>query len=67
MRKFHGETLVGIYFDADLIKRHQSMGQNILDGAPSDADLWNKIEQDHSIELVMLALPNLDANLDALE
>ena len=26
-----------------------------------------KLEQDHSIELVMLALPNLQANLDALE
>ncbi len=36
-------------------------------GDPSDADFWDKIEQDHSIELVMLALPNLAANLDALE
>ncbi len=67
MRALHGETVVGIDFDAELTKRHQSVGRNVLHGDPSDADFWDKIEQDHSIELVMLALPNLAANLDALE
>ncbi len=67
MRELHGETVVGIDFDADRIKHHQAAGRNALHGDPSDADFWDKIEQDHSIELVMLALPNLDANLDALE
>ena len=67
MREFHGDTVVGIDFDADLLKKHQSLGRNVLHGDPSDADFWDKIEQNHSIELVMLALPNLQANLDALE
>lgn len=43
------------------------MGRKVLHGDPSDADFWEKIEQDHTIELVMLALPHLEANLDALE
>ena len=43
------------------------MGRNVLHGDPSDADFWDNIEQDRSVELVMLALPNLKANLDALE
>ena len=67
MRERHGETVVGIDFDSELIKKHQSMGRNVLRGDPSDADFWDKIEHDHSIKLVMLALPNLQANLDALE
>ncbi len=67
MRALHGETVVGIDFDADLVKGHQSMGRKALHGDPSDADFWDKIEQGHSIELIMLALPNLQANLDALE
>ena len=67
MHELYGKTVVGIDFDAEMIKRHQSMGRNVLHGDPSDADFWDKIEQDHSIELVMLALPNLQANLDALE
>jgi len=66
MRELHGETVVGIDFDAERIKRHQSIGRKVLHGDPSDADFWDKIEHNHSIELVMLALPNLQANLDAL-
>ncbi len=67
MREFHGDTVVGVDFDADLIRRHQTEGRKALYGDPSDADFWEKIGQDHSIKLVMLALPNLQANLDALE
>ena len=67
MRELRGDTVVGIDFDAEVVKRQRSMGCNVLQGDPSDADFWDKIEQDHSIELVMLALPNLEANLDALE
>ena len=67
MRELHGETVVGVDFDIERVKGHQSKGRNVLHGDPSDADFWEKIEQDHNIELVMLALPNLEANLDALE
>ena len=67
MRELHGDTVVGIDFDAELVKRHHAKGRKVLRGDPSDADFWDHIEQDHSIELVMLALPNLEANLDALE
>jgi len=67
MRERHGETVVGIDFDIYRVKKHQLKGRKVLHGDPSDADFWEKIEQDHSIELVMLALPNLQANLDALE
>ena len=67
MRERHGETVVGIDFDSYRVKEHQLKGRKVLHGDPSDADFWEKIEQDHSIELVMLALPNLQANLDALE
>ena len=67
MSELHGDTVVGIDCDAELIKRHQAMGRKALHGDPSDVDFWDKIEQDHSIELVMLALPNLEATLEALE
>ncbi|MCU7923265.1 MAG: cation:proton antiporter [Candidatus Thiodiazotropha sp. (ex Dulcina madagascariensis)] len=67
MREFHGDTVVGIDFDAELVNRHRAMGCKVLHGDPSDADFWEKIEQDHCIELVMLALPNVQANLAALE
>ena len=67
MRELGDEKVVGIDFDAELIKRYQATGRNVIHGDPSDADFWDKVEQNHKIELVMLALPNLRANLDALE
>ena len=59
MREYHGETVVGVDFDSYIVTRHQSKGRKVLHGDPSDADFWEKIEKEHSIKLVMLALPNL--------
>jgi len=67
MRELHGDTVVGVDFDVERIKKQRELGRNVLHGDPGDADFWDKIEKDHSIDLVMLALPNLEANLDALE
>jgi hypothetical protein len=67
LREIHGDTVIGIDFDGDVIKGHQAMGRNVLYGDPSDVDFWDKIQQGHRLNLVMLALPNLQANLDALE
>ena len=67
IRELHGDTVVGVDFDADRVRRHREEGRNVMRGAPSDADFWEQVHEDHSIELVMLALPNLAANLDALE
>lgn len=67
MRKLRGNTVIGIDFDTELVKQRQSLGHNIIAGDPSDADFWDKIETGHNIKFVMLALPNLQANLDALE
>lgn len=67
MRKRHGEKVIGIDFDIERVKHHLHKKRNVLHGDPSDADFWEKLEKDHSIELVMLALPNLQANLDAIE
>ncbi len=67
MRELDDEAVVGFDFDAEQIRRHQAMGRNVIHGDPSDADFWDKIDPRHGIKLVMLALPNLRANLDALE
>ncbi|MDH3326459.1 MAG: cation:proton antiporter [Gammaproteobacteria bacterium] len=66
MRELHGDNVVGIDFDLELIKRQKGLGRTVLHGDPSDADFWEKIEENHGIELVLLALPNFEANLNAL-
>jgi predicted Kef-type K+ transport protein len=66
MREDYADQVIGVDFDIESVKKHQLDGQNVLHGDPSDPDFWNIVDHDHSLELVMLALPNLQANLDAL-
>ena len=67
MQSIYGDTVVGIDFDAEQVKRHLEAGRNVLRATPSDADFWEQLRGRHNFELVMLALPNLDASLSALE
>jgi predicted Kef-type K+ transport protein len=67
MIEHYADKVIGIDFDTERVKAHQLKSRNVSHGDPSDADFWEKISQNHKIELVMLALPNLRANLDALE
>ena len=66
MCELRGDTVVGIDFNAERVRQHQKAGRNVMRGDPSDADFWELVERVPSIELVMLALPTLTANLDAL-
>ncbi len=67
MREIYGETVIGVDFDGELVKKHRRLGRKVFHGDPSDADFWEKIEENHKIKLIMLALPNLSANEAALE
>ena len=67
MQQRHGNTVVGIDFDAEQVKYHLEQGRNVLRSTPSDADFWEQLRGQDRFKLVMLALPNLEANLSALE
>ena len=67
MRQSYGDAVLGIDSDPDLVQKLHGNGRRILQGDPSDADFWEQIDQNHNIELVMLCLPKLSANLNALE
>lgn len=67
MRELHGDTVVGVDFSNDRVRQLRQEGHNVMRGNPSDADFWELAERVPSIKLVMLALPTLTANLDALE
>ena len=67
MRQMHGGTVVGIDIDPLTVEHQQTTGRNVLLGDPSDADFWDRVHATHSLELVMLALPRLTANLAVLD
>ena len=67
MRKLHGERVLGIDADAEVVEAHRSKGRRVLNGDAGDPDFWDKIMQNHSLELVMLALPGYSSNLNAIK
>lgn len=67
MVEIHGDSVVGVDFDLEKVQKHQQAGRNCIRGAPSDADFWDQMDREHHITLVMLALPTVMANLDALD
>ena len=67
MRRRHVETVVGVDVDPQTVRNRQSAGFNVLLGDPSDADFWDRVQGMNTVELAMLALPNLSASLAVLD
>lgn len=63
----HGGAVVGVDTNPVKVERLQSTGRTVLLGDPSDADFWDRVQATHTLELVMLALPNLASNLAVLD
>ena len=67
MHRRRGETVVGVDIDPKTVGNHRSAGLNVLLGDPSDADFWDRVQDTNTVDLVMLALPNLTASLAVLD
>ena len=67
MHERHGGSVVGVDIDPVKVERLQSTGRTVLLGDPGDADFWDRVQATHTLELVMLALPNLASNLAVLD
>ena len=67
MQHLYGDTVVGIDIDPVTVKNQVATNRRVLRGDPSDADFWDRVQAEHSINLVMLALPKLRTSLAVLE
>ena len=69
MRTRHGELVIGIDFDADIVNKHQAAGRNVILGDATDIDFWarEKMSGSGKLRLAMLAMPNHSANMRAVE
>lgn len=63
----HGNICIGVEIRADTADHHQRHARNTLQGDVTDSDFWEKIQNLNQIELVLLAIPNNQGNLYALE
>ena len=69
MRERHGEIVIGIDFDPDIVKNHQAMDRRVILGDATDIDFWARARMGKpgNLSLVMLAMPNHAANMQAVE
>ena len=66
-RRLRAASVVGVDVDPAKVGQQQAAGRNVILGDAGDADFWERVEATHTLELVMLALPNLAANLAVLD
>ena len=67
MRELYGESVVGVDSDPVTVRNQLATGRTVLLGDPSDADFWDRVQAIDTLELVMLALPNVNTNLAVLD
>jgi hypothetical protein len=69
VRARYGESVIGIDFDSEKVKEHQSAGRKVIMGDATDFDFWARAEigAQGTLRLVMLAMPNHAANLQAVQ
>ncbi|WP_419949762.1 cation:proton antiporter [Candidatus Palauibacter sp.] len=67
MHRRHDGAVVGVDFDPQRVRHHQSAGRRVLLGDPRDGDFWDRVQSAQSLDLVMLALPNRAAKLAVLD
>ncbi len=63
-----GHGLVGVETDRDKVERLQLQGWNVVHGDATDSDFWRRaVRPSANIRAVLLAMPDHDANMYALE
>ena len=68
IRELYGEILIGVESDAEKVAAHQELGRNVVQGDATDLDFWERVrEGGGQYELVMLAMPEHQSNMYALQ
>ena len=69
MRHRQGDIVIGVDFDADVVKKHQDEGRNVILGDATDIDFWARARMsgEHGIRWIMLTMPEHAANMQAVK
>ncbi len=65
--KKYGDKVVGVDIYADTVDNQIKANRNVILGDPSDADFWDRVNQEHQINLVLLTLPRFNTTLAVIE
>lgn len=62
-----GDRVLGVDMDQDTVSSQQAHGRRVIRGSATDPDFWERLRLDlQSVDLVLLAMPNIQENLTAV-
>ncbi|PSW85005.1 cation:proton antiporter family protein [Photobacterium damselae] len=63
----YGHQVIGVETREDSAEQHKQEGRNVICGDATDPDFWARVIKRRNIDLILLAMPNSQANTFALE
>lgn len=67
LKSKYGQSVLGIDYNADTIKRHKIAGFNVMMEDATNTDFWERVCPSSKFKIVVLAMTDHAANLMALE
>jgi predicted Kef-type K+ transport protein len=67
MKKTYPNKVVGVDIDEKVVKKLCKTQRFVIKGDTSDADFWDRIQKQHSIEYILLTLPKFNTTLAVIE
>ncbi|WP_395373640.1 cation:proton antiporter [Marinicella sp. W31] len=63
----HNDKVIGVDINNITVENHRSENRHVIHGDPSDADFWDRVNQSHSLNLILLTLPQFNTSLAVVE
>lgn len=67
MALHYPDQVVGVDVNPLIIREQERQGRNIIYGDPSDADFWERVQASNTLEVIMLALPNVVTSIAVIQ
>ncbi|PKF50526.1 cation:proton antiporter family protein [Enterovibrio nigricans] len=67
MNEAYPKGVLGIEAREDSVDKHVGEGRRVIHGDATDPDFWSRVTSSKHIELILLAMPNSQANTIAME
>ncbi len=67
MAEKYQKNVLGIDISLDVIKKHQAMGNNVLQGDVTDLNFWQRVNMSVNLPLVILVTPSHATHMSVIE
>jgi predicted Kef-type K+ transport protein len=67
LKEVYGESICGVEHAPERVDWNRSQGRNIVLGDATDTEFWRKLKKDINLELIILAMPNHQGNVYAVQ